>query len=76
MIIVSMIFIISHPYIILFCMMHFVQLANIFTVDHSIQYWMSRNIVNWSSLSFYLAVIINLIVIFFYPFRTGNKYIG
>jgi hypothetical protein len=40
-----------------------------------VQYFISSNIVNWSSMSFYFAVIINLIVVFFYPFDKGIKYI-
>ena len=43
---------------------------------HQVQYWMSRNIVNWSSMSFYLAVIVNIIVLLFYPFDIGSETIS
>lgn len=32
-------------------------------------YWCARNMSFWSSISFNLAVLMNLLVAFFYPFR-------
>ncbi len=39
-------------------------------------YKLSSNIALWSALSFYLAVVLNLIVLFFYPFQRGNQFLG
>ena len=39
-------------------------------------YKLSSNIALWSALSFYLGVVLNLIVLFFYPFEMGNEFLS
>lgn len=36
-------------------------------------YWLNSNISLWSSISFYLAVLINLLIALFYPFDTHTS---
>ncbi|EFX67384.1 hypothetical protein DAPPUDRAFT_261768 [Daphnia pulex] len=39
-------------------------------------FWVSSHMSIWSQILFNLAVIVNLIVAFFYPFDTGSSHLG
>jgi len=41
-----------------------------------IQYNIARQMATWSSIAFYLAFTINLLVALFYPFDQGSKSLG
>jgi hypothetical protein len=51
------------------------SLASSVSTAQPVLYWCARNMSFWSSISFNLAVLMNLLVAFFYPFkgvRGGN----
>lgn len=43
--------------------------ARLVPAAQPVLYWCARNMSFWSSISFNLAVLMNLLVAFFYPFR-------
>lgn len=67
----------------LLCVITFVKYASCFTVSfpssaQPVLYWCSRNMSVWSNVSFNLAVLMNLLVCFFYPLEgvhAGQSYI-
>ena len=44
--------------------------------EYGWQSYLTKQISRWSTISFYLAVIINFLVALFYPFDKGSKLIG
>ena len=49
---------------------------SLFTTEQPIAYDIAKHMRTWSSIAFYLAVAINLMVAFFYPFDKGSEYVG
>lgn len=47
-----------------------------FATEQPIAYDIAKHMRSWSSIAFYLAVAINLMVAFFYPFDKGSEYVG
>ena len=46
------------------------------STDNKTQYWIARKMSSWSILTFYLAIVVNVLVGFFYPFDRDTAYIG
>lgn len=51
-------------------------MTNCYLVGYAWQTTLTKNIARWSAIAFYLAVIINTSVAFFYPFDKGSNFIG
>ena len=44
--------------------------------DSPTQYWIARQMSTWSLLTFFFAVVINVLVAFFYPYDKDRDFIG
>ncbi len=51
-------------------------LSSPLTPDRTVQYKIARHMGLWSSISFYLAFCLNMVVVFLYPFDKGSNYIS